>query len=110
MAACPRSRDGSVHIRGPVSTPAEAGDIIEVMAAEDRRTRAPGPRVGYAIVLLGAALFVATCFLPYYGYEFAQSGSVSLYDQVIVARGGGLQLGPKLFLFGGVATVVVVAL
>src|SRR4030095_1044763 len=80
------------------------------MAAEDRRTRAPGPRVGYAIVLLGAALFVATCFLPYYGYEFAEGGSVSLYDQVIVARGGGLQLGPKLFLFGGVATVVVVAL
>jgi hypothetical protein len=29
---------------------------------------------------------------------------------VIVAYGGGLQLGPKLFLFGGVATVVVVAL
>jgi hypothetical protein len=81
-----------------------------MMAVEDRRTRAPGPRVGYAIVLIGAALFVATCFLPYYGYEFAQSGSVSLYDQVIVARGGGLQLGPKLFLFGGVATVVVVAL
>ena len=25
--------------------------------------------LGYAIVLLGAALFVATCFLPYYGYE-----------------------------------------
>ena len=80
------------------------------MAVEDRRTRAPGSRVGYAIVLLGAALFVVTCFLPYLGYEFAQGGSVSLYDQVIVAYGGGLQLGPKLFLFGGVATVVVVAL
>jgi len=71
-----------------------------MMAVEDRRTRAPGPRVGYAIVLIGAALFVATCFLPYYGYEFAQGGSVSLYDQVIVARGGGLQLGPKLFQVG----------
>ena len=35
---------------------------------------------------------------------------MSLYDQLIVAYGGGLQLGPKLFLFGGVATVVVVAL
>ena len=42
-------------------------------------------RVGYTIVLLGAAMFVATCFLPYYGYEFAKGGSVSLYDQVIVA-------------------------
>jgi hypothetical protein len=66
--------------------------------------------LGYAIVLIGAAIFVATCFLPYYGYEFAQGGTVSLYDQLIVAYGGGLQLGPKLFLFGGVATVVVVAL
>jgi hypothetical protein len=37
--------------------------------------------LGYAIVLLGAALFVATCFLPYYGYEFAQGGSVSLNDR-----------------------------
>src|SRR4029450_9494351 len=93
-----------------LSTLAEAGDIIAVMAVEDRRTRAPRSSVGYAIVLLGAALFVATCFLPYYGYEFAQGGTVSLYDQLIVAYGGGLQLGPKLFLFGGVATVVVVAL
>lgn len=61
-------------------------------------------------MLLGAALFVATCFLPYYGYEFAQGGTVSLCDQLIVAYDGGLQPGPKLFLFGGVATVVVVAL
>jgi hypothetical protein len=66
--------------------------------------------LGYAIVLLGAALFMAACFLPYYGYEFARGGSVSPYDQLIVAYGGGLQLGSKLFLFGGVATVVVVAL
>ena len=78
------------------------------MAAEDRRTRAPGSSVGYAIVLLGAALFVATCFLPYYGFPGGQS--VSLYDQLLVGNDGGFELGAKLFLFGGVATVVVVAL
>jgi hypothetical protein len=79
-----------------------------VMAAEDRRSRAPGSSVGYAIVLLGAALFVATCFLPYYGLPGGQSAS--LYDQLLVAQDGGWELGAKLFLFGGVATIVVVAL
>jgi hypothetical protein len=97
-------------VRASVSTPAEAGDIIAVMADDDRRTRALGSSVGYVIVLLGAALFIGACFLPYYGYGFAQGGSASLYDQLIVAFGGGWQLGQKLFLFGGVATVVVVAL
>jgi hypothetical protein len=60
--------------------------------------------------LVTRARFVATCFLLYYGYEFAQGGTVSLNDQVVVAFDGGLQLGPKLPLFGGIATVVVVAL
>jgi hypothetical protein len=78
------------------------------MAAEDRRTWAPRSRVGYAIVLLGAALFVATCFLPYYGFPLGRS--VSLYDQLLVAQDGGLELGAILFLFGGVATVLVVAI
>jgi hypothetical protein len=93
---------------GHLSTLAEARDIIAVMAAEDRRTRAPGSSVGYAIVLLGAVLFVATCFLPYYGLPGGQSAS--LYDQLLVAQDGGWELGAKLFMFGGVATIVVVAL
>ena len=59
-------------------------------------------------MLLGAALFVTSCFLPYYGLTEGQS--VSLYDQLLVGRDGGLELGAKLFLFGGVSTVVVVAL
>jgi hypothetical protein len=59
-------------------------------------------------VLLGAALFVTSCFLPYYG--FAGGRSVTLYDQLLVAQGGGLELGAILFLFGGVAIVVVVAI
>jgi hypothetical protein len=78
-----------------------------VTAHETGRSRARRPTLGYAVVLLGAALFVTSCFLPYYGV--AGERSVSLYDQLLVAQGGGLELGAILFLFGGVATVVVVA-
>jgi hypothetical protein len=77
------------------------------MAADDRRSRAPGSRVGYAIVLLGGATFVASCFLPYYGLP--GEGSASLYDQRVVADDG-LGFGAILLQFGGVATVVVVAI
>jgi hypothetical protein len=93
---------------GRLSTPAEVGDIIADVAAEVRRTRAPRSSVGYVIALLGAALFVTSCFLPYYG--FAGGRSVTLYDQLLVAQGGGSELGVILFLFGGVATVVVVTI
>jgi hypothetical protein len=78
------------------------------VAGEGRRTRATRSSAGYVIVLLGAALFVTSCFLPYYG--FPGGHSLSLYDQVLVAQDGGLELGAKLFLFGGVAAVVIVAL
>jgi hypothetical protein len=90
------------------STTTEAGDHHQVMAHETGRSRARRPTLGYAVVLLGAALFVTSCFLPYYG--FVGERSVSLYDQLLVAQGGGLELGAILFLFGGVATVVVVAI
>jgi hypothetical protein len=79
-----------------------------VMAHETGRSRARRPTLGYAVALLGAAVFVTSCFLPYYGV--AGERSVSLYDQLLVAQGGGLELGAILFLFGGVATVVVVAI
>jgi hypothetical protein len=78
------------------------------VAAEVRRTRAPRSSVGYAVVLLGGALFVATCFLPYYGFPGGRS--VSLYDQRLVAQDGGYELGVIIFLFGGVATVLVIAI
>ena len=101
----PHDPEGTLEHERDVREEAErAHDVKRVSETAHRSS------LGYAIVLLGAVLFVATCFLPYYGYEFAQGGTVSLYDQLIVAYGGGLQLGPKLFLFGGVATVVVVAL
>ena len=75
------------------------------MVLDTHRPRGGGSTLGCLIVLLGAALFVTSCFLPYYGLTEGQS--VSLYDQLLV--GGGLELGANLFLFGGVATVVVVA-
>jgi hypothetical protein len=78
------------------------------MVADAHRRRGRGSSVGYVIVLLGSAMFVTSCFLPYYG--FPGGHSVSLYDQLLVAQDGGLELGAKLFLFGGVAAVVVVAL
>lgn len=78
------------------------------MVADAHRRRGRGSSVGYVIVLVGAAMFVTSCFLPYYG--FPGGHSVSLYDQLLVAQDGGLELGAKLFLFGGVAAVVVVTL
>ena len=51
---------------------------------------------------------MASCFLPYYG--FPEGRSVSLYDQRLVAQDGGYDLGVILFLFGGVATVLVIAI
>jgi hypothetical protein len=50
---------------GHHSTLAETGDIIALMAAEDPPPRGPGSTLGYAIVLVGAGLFVTSCFLPY---------------------------------------------
>ena len=78
------------------------------MVADAHRRRGRGTSIGYVIVLLGAALFVTSCFLPYYG--IAEERSVSLYDQLLVVQDGGLELGAKLYLFGGVAAVVVIAL
>ena len=85
----------------------EIGDIIMDMTAEIRPTRKAGLVIGYVITLVGAVLFVATCFMPYYG--FPGGGSVSLYDQLMVGQDGGLELGAILFLLGGVTTVLVVA-
>ncbi len=78
------------------------------MAPEMASPRKGGSVIGYAIALVGALLFVATCFMPYYGVR--GGGSVSQYDQLMVGEDGGLEFGAILFLFGGVATVAVVAI
>jgi hypothetical protein len=77
--------------------------------------RAPRPRVrlGYLVVLVGAAGFVASCFLPYSGLSMLPDGSrtVSLYEQLVSLgpNDGGSDVGALLFLFGGVASVAVIA-
>lgn len=82
------------------------------MVTEDRHARRHGSRLGYAIVLLGAALFVVACFLPY--YEFAipppPAGTISLYEATTSGPAGGSDLGAVLYLFGGAAPIAVVAL
>jgi hypothetical protein len=54
------------------------------MVAEGHPDRGRGFIVGYVIVLLGAALFVTSSFLPYYG--FPGGGSVSFYAQLSVLQ------------------------
>lgn len=77
-----------------------------------RATRARG-RLGYLVVLVGAAGFAASCFLPYNGLTILPDGSrtVSLYEQLVSLgpTDGGSDVGALLFLFGGVASVAVIA-
>lgn len=86
-----------------------------VMATDDPGSRARRSSLGYAIVLLGAALFVASCFLPYTGYTVLppaarETGTFSLYQQLTQGpNGGGPDLSALLYLFGGVAPVAAVA-
>ena len=69
--------------------------------------------VGYAIVLVGVAGFVLSCFLPYsrFGPANGLPGSTtSYYDLVTLGRRTLLQyVGGLLFLFGGAATAAWVA-
>ena len=99
----PNDPEGTLEHQRDVREEAERAHDVKRASGTAHRSR-----LGYAVVLLGAALFVTSCFLPYYGV--AGERSISLYDQLLVAQGGGLELGAILFLFGGVATVVVVAI
>jgi len=70
--------------------------------------------LGYAIVFLGAALFVASCFLPYVGYPVlparGEQTTISLYQQLTLGpNGGSSDLSALLYLFGGIAPVAAVA-
>jgi hypothetical protein len=67
--------------------------------------------IGYLVVLAGAAGFVASCFVPYYGGGVGPgSRTVSLYQQGSLGDSVGWYLGSFLFLFGGVATVAFLAI
>jgi hypothetical protein len=82
------------------------------MAHEVHRSRPRRSTFGYAVVVLGAALFVVSCFLPYQRFSVIPAASTtSLYQQVtFVPGGGGSDPGALLFLFGGVVPLAVVAL
>jgi hypothetical protein len=70
-------------------------------------------RAGYLVILAGAAGFVASCFVPYYGGGLAGPGSetLSLYQQGLLGSDSVAgDLGSLLFLFGGVATVAFLAI
>lgn len=78
------------------------------------RSRRQTWRLGYLVVLVGAAGFVASCFLPYNDLTILprDSRTVSLYEQLVSLgpNDGGSDVGAFLFLFGGVASVAVVAI
>jgi hypothetical protein len=76
-----------------------------------RHSTRPRWGVGYLVVLAGSAGFVASCFVPYYGGGVGPgSGTVSLYQQGSLGDSVGWYLGSLLFLFGGVATVALLAI
>jgi hypothetical protein len=66
-------------------------------------------RVGYLVVVLGAALFVASCFVPYYGFEGPAQRTFSLYEQQTSGVFDGGSIGRLLYLFAGVAIAASIA-
>lgn len=66
-------------------------------------------RVGFLVVLLGGALFVASCFVPYYGFDGPAQRTLSLYEQQTSGAFEDGSLGRLLFLFAGVAIATSIA-
>jgi hypothetical protein len=92
------------------STSAEVGDIIGWMAIDDPGLRERRSTLGYAMVLLGSVLFVASCFLPYFAVLSLSVRTLSLYQQLTLGPYGGFsEVGTWLYLFGGVAPVAAVS-
>lgn len=70
-----------------------------------QRTR-KGSRVGYSIALVGAALYVAGCFLPFWGTGVP----TSLFDDLgrtDSLHSAGVVVGESMFLFAGIVVVAV---
>jgi hypothetical protein len=79
------------------------------MATEVRGTLVRRSSLGYAVVLLGAVLFMTSCFLPYTGFLPTEAQTISLVEQLTLPGGASDLLSALLYLFGGVATVAAVA-
>jgi hypothetical protein len=105
----PHDPEGTLEHQRDVLEKAERGRDVKRASETAHRSS-----LGYAIVLLGAALFVASCFLPYVGYAgFPTPGTkttTSLYQQLTLGpNGGSSDLSSVLYLFGGLAPVAAVA-
>ena len=80
-------------------------------SAETQQPSGRGSTLGYGMVLLGVALFVTSCFLPYEGFVSPASPTVSLYELLtFVPNGGSSDIAVLLYLFGGVAFVTAIAI
>ena len=80
------------------------------MAHELHRRRARLSILGYAVVLLGAVLFVTGCYLPYQGFPPPAQGAISLWQLLTSPVSRPADAGAPFYLFGGVATVAAVAI
>jgi hypothetical protein len=73
------------------------------------RSRRPTWRLGHLVVLVGAIGFVASCFLPYYGFEGPAQRTFSLYEQQTSGAFDGGSFGRLLYLFAGVLIAISIA-
>jgi hypothetical protein len=105
----PHDPEGTLEHQRDVREAAERAHDVKRSSETAHRSS-----LGYAIVLLGAALFVASCFLPYVGYAGLSipgtKTTTSLYQQLTLGpNDGSSDLSSLLYLFGGVAPVAAVA-
>jgi hypothetical protein len=105
----PHDPEGTLEHERDVREEAERAHVVKRASEATHRSS-----LGYVIVLLGAALFVASCFLPYVGYAGLSipgtKTTTSLYQQLTLGpNGGSSDLSSVLYLFGGVAPVAAVA-
>jgi hypothetical protein len=82
------------------------------MSTDIHRPSARGSALGYTMVLLGAVLFVTSCFLPYYGFPRPPAGrTISLYQLLTLEPSpASSDLAALLYLFGGVTSVAATAI
>jgi hypothetical protein len=68
-------------------------------------------RAGYLVVLAGPAGFVVSCFIPFYGGGLFSSNTISLWRQGTPGDDSvASAIAQLLFLFGGLATVALLAI
>ena len=74
---------------------------------EATRPARKGYRIGYSIALAGAALYLAGCFLPFYGV----GAQTSIFDDLVhpdnYSRSARAAVSGSMFLFAGMVVVTV---